>query len=107
MQEFHKAVGERLRRLRLGLGRTQKDFADKLHVEPTAISNYEKGERVLDPYYAFKLKLAYGPPLEWLYGGDESMLSETLLEKINNPAKQRGQSEAEVPEKRPKRHATS
>ena len=92
-REFHKSVGDRLKRLRLALGRSQKDFADKLGVGATAISNYENGSRAVDPYDAFKLKIAYGAPLEWLFGGDESVLPSHLVEKLDQPTRPRGQSQ--------------
>ena len=94
-------MGERLKRLRLALGRSQADVAKKLGVGSTAVSNYEKGTRAVDPYDAFKLKIAYGAPLEWLYGGDESALPRNLAEKLDRPTKQRGTSEPEKPQ--PKR----
>lgn len=92
-REFRVAVGERLKRLRLALGRSQADFAKKLDVGASAVSNYEVGTRAVDPYDAFKLKMAYGAPLEWLYGGDESVLPRHLVDKLDRPTKPRGISE--------------
>lgn len=92
-REFRAAVGERLKRLRLALGRSQADFAKKLDVGATAVSNYENGNRAVDPYDAFKLKMAYGAPLEWLYGGDESSLPPHLADKLDEPTRPRGTSE--------------
>jgi transcriptional regulator with XRE-family HTH domain len=102
-REFRMAVGERLKRLRLAFGRSQQDVADKLDVGATAISNYEKGDRAIDPYDALKLKMAYGAPLEWLYGGDESTLPDRLVEKLNQPVRPRGQSEPAPVAKRAKK----
>lgn len=93
-------MGERLRRLRLALGKSQLEVAKKLGVGASAISNYETGTRALDPYDAFKLKIAYSAPLEWLYGGDESSLPKKLADKLDEPAKQRGKSEPEAPERK-------
>lgn len=95
-RDFHTAVGERLKRLRLALGRSQQDIADKLDVGATAISNYENGTRALDPYAAIKLKTYYSAPLEWLYAGDESTLPKSLADKLDQPVKPRGRS---VPKK--------
>lgn len=92
--DFHAAVGARLKKVRLALGRSQNDFAKKLGMGGSAISNYEKGDRAVDPYDAFKLKMSYGVPLEWLYGGDESSLPPHLQEKLDQPIRARGQSEA-------------
>lgn len=91
--DFHAAVGARLKKLRLSLGRSQEDIGKKLGVGPTAISNYENGSRVLDPHDAFKLKVAYGVPLDWLYAGDESVLPDRLIEKFDQLTKKRGSSE--------------
>jgi transcriptional regulator with XRE-family HTH domain len=92
-RDFRTAVGERLKRLRLALGRSQADIAKKLGVGATAVSNYENGTRAVDPYDAFKLKISYGAPLEWLYGGDESALPPHLAEKLDLPTKPRGVSQ--------------
>jgi len=81
--DFRVAVGSRLRLLRAALGKTQKQLADKLDVGATAVANYENGDRAIDPFAAFKLKLSFGVPLEWLYGGDESTLPPNLAEKID------------------------
>lgn len=81
-REFRVSVGKRLKQFRMALGRNQVEFGEKLGVGGTAISNYEKGDRAVDPYDAFKLKMAFGLPLEWLYGGDESVLTPQLLEKL-------------------------
>ena len=86
-REFQIAVGQRLRRLRLALGKSQVDMAEKLRVGASAVSNYEKGLRAVDPYAAFRLKLSYGAPLEWLYGGDESALTPILAKKLDQPTK--------------------
>lgn len=90
---FHVAVGERLKRLRLAYGKSQLAFGQSLGVGSSAISNYEAGIRAVDPYDAFKLKIVYGAPMEWLYGGDESTLPPQVAEKLNQPAKRRGSSD--------------
>jgi len=95
-RDFHRAVGDRLKKLRLGYGVSQLTFAEKLGVGASAISNYEAGTRAVDPYDAHKLKGVYNAPLEWLYCGDESTIAPHVLEKINNPPKRRGVSEAKT-----------
>jgi transcriptional regulator with XRE-family HTH domain len=92
-RDFHAAVGERLKRLRLAYGKSQLDFAKTLGVGASAISNYEAGARAVDPYDAFKLKMVYSAPMEWLFGGDESTLPPQVAEKLNQPTKPRGVSE--------------
>lgn len=97
-RDFHTNVGMRLKRLRLAYGKSQADFARTLDVGATAISNYESGTRAVDPYDAFKLKMVYGAPLEWLYGGDESTLPPQVAQKLDQPAKPRGKTDpAEAP----------
>ncbi len=72
--------------LRKAMGKSQVELGGKIDVGDTAVSMYEKGERALDPYDAIKLKNAYGAPLEWLYGGDESVIPPALAEKLSNAA---------------------
>jgi transcriptional regulator with XRE-family HTH domain len=90
---FHLAVGERLKRLRLAYGKSQQAFGESLDVGASAISNYEAGIRAVDPYHAFKLKMIYSAPMEWLYGGDESTLPPHVVEKLRQPTKLRGSSD--------------
>lgn len=99
-RHFHEAVGERLKKLRLGYGATQATFAEVMGVGGSAMSNYEAGTRAVDPYGAFQLKAVYNAPLEWLYCGDESTIARHVLDKINNPPKRRGVSEAAKPPSR-------
>lgn len=81
-REFIEGVASRLKTLRVAMGKTQEELGEKLGVGKTAISNYEKSERLISPYDATKLKVAYGAPLEWLYAADESALSPHLAAKI-------------------------
>lgn len=87
--EFQQGVGTRLRQLREAMGKSQDAMGDKLGVGGTAIANYEKGDRALDPYHALKLKMIFGAPLEWLYGADESVIPPALAEKLENAAQAR------------------
>lgn len=88
----------------MAYGKSQLAFGKTLGVGPSAISNYETGDRAVDPYDAFKLKMVYGAPMEWLYGGDESTLPPHVAEKLAQPAKPRGMSE---PEPAPRRKVAS
>lgn len=102
-RNFHVAVGDRLRKLRLGYGATQSDFAKVMGVGGSAMSNYEAGTRAVDPYAAYQLKNVYNAPLEWLYCGDESTIAKHVLDKIKNPSsKKRGAGEPKVAESRQK-----
>lgn len=81
-REFLEGVALRLKALRMALDKTQEDIGEKIGVGKTAISNYEKADRLISPFDAVKLKSAYGAPLEWLYAGDESVLSPHLAAKL-------------------------
>ncbi|MCP4213068.1 MAG: helix-turn-helix transcriptional regulator, partial [bacterium] len=39
----HKEIGERLKRIRSGLGFNQKDFAVELEISPASLSEIEAG----------------------------------------------------------------
>lgn len=81
-RDFQLAVAWRLRIARKALDKTQADFAEKLNVGDTAISNYESNGRGFTPYAAYRLKDAFGIPLEWLYAGDEGALSGNFAKKV-------------------------
>jgi transcriptional regulator with XRE-family HTH domain len=101
-RDFQIVVGNRLQRFRVALGRSQKDVADILGVGATAVSNYEKGGRMLGPYEAMKLKTRLGIPLEWLYGGDESVLTPQQIAKLVQATKrQRSRRHLSKEAKRP------
>lgn len=97
-RHFHEAVGARLKRLRLGYGETQATFAGVMGVGASALSNYEAGDRAVNPFSAYQLKNKYNAPLEWLYCGDESTIARHVLEKINNPPKRYGTSDTKISE---------
>ena len=81
-RQYREEVGKRLRLLRTAMEKSQEELAVKLGYGDTTISNYENGDRKLNPYDAFKLKLAFGAPLEWLLGGDESVIPPSLAKKL-------------------------
>lgn len=85
-REFETMAGYRLMLLRRAFGKSQKEFGTKMGVGGTAVSNYEAG-RAVEPYKALKLKEAFGAPLEWLYSGDESALSDHLAERLSKAEK--------------------
>lgn len=100
-RDYLVGVGKRLRQLREAMKKTQAELGDKLHVGASAISNYELGDRALDPYSAFQLKLTYGAPLEWLYGGDESVIPAALADKLAKAASEQRKPRAKRPARGP------
>lgn len=81
-RDFKNAVAWRLLVVRTAFGKTQATLGEKLNVGHTAISNYEKADRAVDPYQALILKMSFGIPIEWLYAGDESQLPPALAAKL-------------------------
>lgn len=75
-------VAWRLAVLRKTFDLTQVTLGQTLGVGDTAVANYEKASRLISPYDAFKLKIAYGIPLEWLYAADESTLPSPLAARL-------------------------
>lgn len=59
---------ERLKKLRLKKGLTQKDIADLVHVNRVTYTNWEKGKR--EPSFENLIKLAdlLEVSLDWLFG---------------------------------------
>lgn len=103
-RDFQLAVAWRLRVARKALEKTQADFAEKLTVGVTAVSNYETNGRGFTPYAAYRLKDAFGLPLEWLYAGDEGSLSGDMSKKI---AKAEAELRAIEAEKRKRRRKSA
>lgn len=101
-RDFQLAVAWRLRVARKALGKTQADFAEKLNVGDTAISNYESNGRGFTPYAAYRLKDAFGIPLEWLYAGDEGALSGNLAKQVTATEAEMKAEEAQKRKRRPR-----
>jgi transcriptional regulator with XRE-family HTH domain len=101
-KDFQLSVAWRLRVARRALDKTQAEFGSKLNVGVTAVSNYESNGRGFTPYSAYRLKEAYGLPLEWLYAGDEGALSANLAGQITKADSELRADEANKRKKRQK-----
>lgn len=68
-------MGERIRELRKSLGLTQKDFADRIGIKPSAIANYENGRN--DPIDAVVSLICreFGVSESWLRTGEGDMIA--------------------------------
>lgn len=81
-REFILAMGQRLKLLREMQQESQAVFGERIGVGDTAVSNYESGDRVLDPYQALILNQKLKAPLGWLYAGEELELTDTFKAKM-------------------------
>lgn len=73
-----RAIGARLRAVRLALGLTQKDLYEPLGVKAATWNHWESGKRLPDPLVMAKLKEMHGISMDWIYAGDPSALPFSL-----------------------------
>lgn len=105
-REFRSGVARRLRQVRTAFFKNQTDLGTKMRVGKTAVSNYESGQRSVDPYAALQLKLSHEIPLEWLYLGVESGLSAPLAKALKEAAIQIAAEDAKKASKATRRKRT-
>tara|TARA_R110000824_G_scaffold334455_2_gene521053 strand:+ start:328 stop:636 length:309 start_codon:yes stop_codon:yes gene_type:complete len=87
-------VGRRLARTRIALGYKQIDFAERAGLSQPQYNQYERGTRLLSVQAARKIRAAYRLPLDWIYEGDPSGLSDVIFRKIReNDISVNGQSD--------------
>lgn len=79
---FDKAAGERLRRCRLFLGLSQKDFAASLEISRTALENAESGDNSPQPEAVELARKAYGITHDWIYGGNAYLLPPDMKKAV-------------------------
>jgi transcriptional regulator with XRE-family HTH domain len=76
-------VGERLRKLRTTMGKTQKEVGDETGIPFQSISSYERGHRRIPFENCKKLADYFGVPTHYIYTGEESEKVTTYdLDKI-------------------------
>ncbi len=80
--EWMQAVGERLIKARLALGKSQAAMARSIGISAQRLSNYETGFRPLDTEVAVAIADKYGVTLDYVYRGDVGTLPVKLAEKI-------------------------
>lgn len=73
---IHTEIGERLRTLRLAMGASQTDWAERHAFNKTQYNNWERGERRIPLEAAEKLCDLYGLTLDFVYRGRRDGLSE-------------------------------
>ena len=67
-------MGERIRELRKSLGLTQKEFADRIGIKPTAIANYENGRNAPIDAVVSLICREFGVSEAWLRDGEGDMI---------------------------------
>lgn len=65
-------MNEKLRRLRENMGLQQKEVADRLGVNPSAVTRWESGEKRPDLVNLVKLADLYNVSLDYLMGRTEN-----------------------------------
>lgn len=71
-------IGERVRKRRVELGLTRNELAEKLHVTPSAVANYENNISVPKPELLISLMKNLGIDANYLYA---DYISDDLIEK--------------------------
>lgn len=66
---------ERIKELRLSLGLTQQEFADRIHVERSSIAGYENGKRVPRDATINLICREFGVSESWLRTGEGEMIA--------------------------------
>ncbi|ADR51943.1 hypothetical protein CKC_00960 [Candidatus Liberibacter solanacearum CLso-ZC1] len=69
-----RAIGARLKAIRLKMGLTQKEFGLLIGLSSVGVGNIENGHRTPEIKTALKIKRALGKPLDWIYFGDEPII---------------------------------
>lgn len=82
-QEDVEAIAERLRLLRLALGKSQAEMCRALNLSPGAWNNFERAVGRIRVDTAIQLVHAHRVTLDWIYVGDRSGMPSALMEKID------------------------
>lgn len=74
-----RAIGARLKEIRLEKGMTQSEFGALVGLPHATISRYEKGLHIPEIKTALKIKRALNQPLDWIYFGDEEIVPRSKM----------------------------
>ena len=66
-------MNERLKELRKALGFTQAEFAEKLGIVKSTVSQWESGTNQIPPAFAVSICAVFGASREWLEKGEGGM----------------------------------
>lgn len=64
-----KVIGNRIRKKRTDIGLNQKELAERVAISPSAINQYEKGDKVPSTETLVKLAKVLGITTDYLLGG--------------------------------------
>ena len=87
MQEILKALGQRVRRLRLKKGYSQEAFADLCGVHRTFMGTVERGESNLSFHNLVKVATALGITVSQLVSGIEKRAEDLTKQPTESKAK--------------------
>lgn len=77
------SVAERLRMVREAMGMTSGDFARQAGISVSGYSQYETAERRCSLEAGIRLAHRYGLTLDWIFMGDHTSLSASLVDAMN------------------------
>lgn len=72
----NKEIGKRIKELRVYLGLTQKEFAEKIYSSYRSVQNWESGDRFISESNLRLLVDAYGVSVDWIYHGTGEMFKD-------------------------------
>ena len=81
----YEAIGQRMKRLRLAVGLTQKQMAKVLGISRPAITRQESGEDRISVDHAMIVKEQFSVGLEWIYLGITDDLSREARKLLGYP----------------------
>lgn len=90
-ENIKRSLGERIKQVIKDSAFTQKDFAQKLSITETTVSNYITGKRIPDALLVARFASLSGINLNWLLNGEGSM----FLEETVNGEPRAGKGTAE------------
>ena len=79
MQIYGKVISQRIKECREAAGLSQKSLADLVDVTPSAVNQYEKGEKVPSTETLLKLAKALGATTDYLLGASKE--KDILIDK--------------------------
>lgn len=81
-----KTVGSRIRKKRSDLGINQKELAERVQISPSAINQYEKGEKLPSTETLVKLAHELKTTTDYLTGssiGEDFIIGATVVDAFN------------------------
>lgn len=79
-------IGQRMRQARERIGMSQKEFADSVNKDQTAISEYETGKRKVPAVELSTFARVLGVPVSYFYDGDFQVdaVDQMILQEIHD-----------------------